>query len=84
MGVPAVAIVFDLPSGVVLARNAARPERVVDPLVVNDHLARVRALADRGSLEAEGFEAVHRLTDPPEIELLTIHRLSRKRSIPPR
>ena len=83
ISLPAVAIVFDLPSGVVLARNAARLERVVDPLVVSDHLTRVRALV-AGSLEAEGFEAVHRLTDPLEIELLTVQRLSRKRSIPPR
>ena len=40
-GVPAVAIVFAPPRDVVLARNAARPERVVDPAIVERHLERL-------------------------------------------
>ena len=86
-GLPAVAIVFDLPSVLVLERNAARSERVVDPLVVSDHLARLRLLLDRGTIEAEGFEAVHRLTDPGELDMLEVERvlgISAARSNPPR
>jgi predicted kinase len=82
--VPAVAIVFDLPAALVLARNAARAERVVDPVVVVDHLARLRTLVDRGTLTAEGFEAVHRLVDPNKIDGLAIERVSRPRSNPRR
>jgi protein phosphatase len=81
---PAVAIVFDLPSAVVLARNAARTERVVDPAIVAEHLARLRILVDRGGLDGEGFEAVHRLVDPIELDDLAIERVRRERSNPKR
>jgi predicted kinase len=42
-GAPVVAIVFALPPDVVLARNAARPGRVVDPAIVERHLERLAA-----------------------------------------
>jgi protein phosphatase len=83
-GVPAVAIVFDLPPTLVLARNAARAERVVDPGIVTEHLARLRVALDRGALGGEGFEAVHLLVDPLDVDRLTIDRVSRARSNPPR
>ena len=83
-GTPAVAIVFDLPSAVVLARNAARTERVVDPAIVAEHLARLRILVDRGGLEGEGFASVHRLVDPIELDELAIERVRRERSNPQR
>jgi protein phosphatase len=55
-GVPAIAIVFALPRDVVLARNAARPGRVVNPAVVERHLERLEtALPD---LPDEGFTDV--------------------------
>jgi len=56
-GVPAIAIVFALPRDVVLARNAARPERVVDPAVVERHLDRLEAALP---VLGEGFaDALH-------------------------
>jgi protein phosphatase len=81
---PVVAIVFDLPADLVLARNAARTERVVDPAIVAEHLARLRILLDRGGLDGEGFAAVHRLDDPVDVDRLTIERVSRERSTRPR
>jgi predicted kinase len=83
-GVSTVAIVFDLPPTLVLARNAARAERVVDPGIVSEHLARLRAVLDRGALEGEGFEAVYRLVDPLDVDHVTVERVSRARSNPPR
>jgi protein phosphatase len=79
-GVTAVAIVFDLPAALVLARNAARSERVVDPAVVVDHLARLRRLVDQGTIDAEGFAAVHRLTDSDDVDGITVTRVSPSRS----
>jgi len=81
---PAVAIVFDLPAQLVLARNAARVERVVDPRIVADHLARLRLLVDSRTIEAEGFMAVHRFADPIDLECVAIERLSPERSNQPR
>jgi predicted kinase len=72
-GVPAVAIVLDLPPDVVLARNAGRA-RVVDPEVVREHLARIRELVDGGSLEREGFEAVYRIRSPRELDAVEVVR----------
>jgi predicted kinase len=83
-GIPALAIVFDLPAPLVLERNAGRAERVVDPAVVVEHLARLRNLVERGTIETEGFAAVHRLTDPGEVEGATIERISPARSTPAR
>jgi predicted kinase len=75
-GVPAVAIVFDLPAEVILARNAARAGRVVDEAVVRDHIARVRTLIDRAGtdLQAEGFGLVVVLRDPEEVDSVRVIR----------
>jgi protein phosphatase len=73
-GVPAAAIIFDLPPALVLARNAARAGRVVDPAVVALHLRLLRRTLDRGTIVAEGFEAVHVFRDPDEVESVTIVR----------
>lgn len=77
-GLPAVAIVLDLPAAVVLARNAARLERVVDELAVRRHLARLRFAVDGPGpdLEAEGFSWVAILRDPREIEAARIVRVT--------
>ncbi len=75
-GVPAVAIVLDLPTAVVLARNAARTGRKVDESVVRRHLGRMRttlAAAD-GGLRAEGFSAVVLLRDPRDLEAISLVR----------
>jgi protein phosphatase len=73
-GIPAAAIVFDLPPELVLARNAARVGRVVDSAIVDRHLRQLRALLDRGSIADEGFAGVYRLRDPAEVDAVTIVR----------
>lgn len=72
-GVPAVAILLDLPRDVVLSRNERR-ERVVDREVVRHHLARLRAAVDGGLLEREGFAVVYRIREPAELDALYIER----------
>jgi protein phosphatase len=74
VGVPVVAIVFDLPPELVLARNAARAGRIVDPAIVALHLRQLRALLDRGSIAGEGFDRVYRFRDPAEVDAVTIAR----------
>lgn len=75
-GVPATAIVLDLSSATVLARNATRRPRVVDEAVVRHHLARLRAALDGpdAALWREGFREVIVLGDPAEIDRVTIRR----------
>ena len=60
-----VAIVLDVPEGVCLERNAARPDRDLPPGVVS----RQRADLRRGlrGLAREGFRKVHRLTSVEEV-----------------
>jgi protein phosphatase len=75
-GVPATAIVLDLPAEIVLARNASRRPRVVDENVVRHHLARLRASLDGPAppLYREGFAQVVVLRDPAEVERVRIRR----------
>ena len=75
-GVPATAIVLDLPAEIVLARNAARRPRVVDEAVVRHHLARLRASLDGPAppLQREGFAQVVVLRDPAEVDAVRIRR----------
>jgi len=76
-GVPAVAIVLDLPAEVVLARNAGRIGRVVDEGVVRRHLARVRELLEKSELlDTEGFSRVVALHHPAEVNSVQIVRAS--------
>jgi predicted kinase len=74
-GIPAVAIVLDLPEDVVLARNAGRA-RVVDPSVVRRHLARLRAAIDgpEPAIRREGFVRVELLRDPVALDAVRIRR----------
>jgi len=69
-----VAFVLDLPSKVVLARNAARHDRVVPEDVVRRHLTDVRRLVDGSALEREAFTTVVTLRDPAAVESLEIRR----------
>ena len=71
---PAVAIVLDLPDDVVLARNAARSDRVVPEDVVRRHLGEVRRLVDAGELQREGFATVVTLRDPAAVDAIEITR----------
>ena len=73
-GIPAIAIVLDLPDAVVLARNAARGDRVVPEDVVRRHLGEVDRIVANGELGADGFGSIVRLTDPAEVERLEIRR----------
>lgn len=73
-GVPAVAIVLDLPPDVVVRRNDVRSGRIVDRDVVRNHLARLRAAVDRGLLEREGFQLVYRIREPAELDAVRIER----------
>ena len=73
-GVPAIAIVLDLPPALVHARNAARSERVVDAAVVERHLERLAAALDSNGIAAEGFAAVHVLRSAAEIDAVVVER----------
>jgi len=73
-GAPAVAIVLDLPGPVVLARNAARSDRVVPEGAVRRQLADVARSARTGVLEVEGFALVVRLTDPVDVDAVRVVR----------
>jgi predicted kinase len=75
-GLPSVAVVFDLPAELVLARNAARAIRVVDETVVRNHLARVRALLDGpgAGFESEGFSLVAVVRDPLALDSVQVVR----------
>jgi len=73
---PATAVVLDLPPSLVLARNAARPSRVVAEAVVQRHLDRLRVTIDGRAtpLEGEGFGQVVVLRDPAEVDAVTMVR----------
>lgn len=75
-GVPAVAIVFDLPPATILARNAGRPSRIVAEQIVRRHLDRLRESLDGPGprLRMEGFREVVVLRDPREVDELRIAR----------
>ena len=75
--VPASAVVLDLPATTVIARNAARPARVVDMAVVHRQLARLRASLDGPDpvLWREGFAQIVVLRDPLDVDAVTILRV---------
>jgi predicted kinase len=73
-GVPAVAVVLDLPGAVVLARNDTRGGRAVPDAIVHAHLAEVAATRHAGCLEGEGFSAVIRLEDPAAVDAVVVAR----------
>jgi len=69
VGVPATAIVLDLPSPLVHVRNEARC-RPVPAAAVSDQLAELRASIE--SLATEGFDRVERLTTSEEVDLVRV------------
>lgn len=75
-GVPAAAIVVDLPASVVEAQNGRRA-RVVESTVVDRHLARLRVVTDAGpdALAAEGFALVAIVRSVAELDALDIERV---------
>jgi protein phosphatase len=72
-GLPATAIVLDLPDGVLEARRAARSDRVIPP----EAMARQREQLRRGldALAHEGFAAVHVLRDAAAVAAATVQRV---------
>lgn len=82
--VPAVAIVLDLERALVLARNAARPGRVVPARAVEAQLRDLARALRSNALEGEGYAAIHHLRAPAALDGLVIRRAevrpSRQRS----
>jgi predicted kinase len=77
-GVPAVAIVLDLPAGVVRARNAARPGGAAVPeAAVLRQLAALDGSLAGGRLAAEGFAAVWRLGGAATVDEVRVERAAR-------
>jgi predicted kinase len=73
-GVPAVALVLDLPVDEVLARNAGRA-RVVPEDAVRSHVADLRRALAPGRLAAEGFARVVRLGSAEEMDAARVVRV---------
>jgi len=73
-GLPVVALVLDLDSAIVLARNAARP-RQVDEAVIRSQLERVRTTAGEGVLAGEGCATVWIGRTPEAIDGVLIRRI---------
>jgi protein phosphatase len=71
-GIPAVAIVLDLPTRLVLARNASRGPAAVPEDAVRRQLADLRRSLPVASLRAEGFALVVRLSDPAEVDAVRL------------
>lgn len=71
-GVPAIAIVLDLPAATVLARNAARAGRVVPEAAVRAQLAGLARSLRPGVIEGEGFAAIHLLRTPEDLDGLVL------------
>jgi protein phosphatase len=74
-GVPAVAIVFDLPLATCLELNAQRPERSVEERVVREQHERMAATV--AALAGEGFAAIHALGDAAAAVAATTVSISR-------
>jgi len=73
-GVPAIAIVLDLPASTVHARNRARGGRVVPADAVDAQLADLASALRPGGLEAEGFAAIYRFGDPASVDAVVFQR----------
>ncbi|WP_296614596.1 polynucleotide kinase-phosphatase [Sphingomonas sp.] len=68
----AVAIVFDVPEDIAVARNAARPDRQFGPGPVRRHIQSLKR--SFGGLNREGLRYVHRLRSVEEIDAVEIVR----------
>ena len=69
-----IAIVFDLPRELCLARNAARVDRSVDAAIVSEQAAALGRALQSGRLHAEGFDAVHVLVGSDAAETAQLVR----------
>jgi protein phosphatase len=74
-GIPAIAIVLDLPEADCLAGDLQRPGRHVQPDVIRDQWHALQgSLGAPGGLVEEGFASVHRLTSRTEADKILIRR----------
>lgn len=73
-GLPVTAIVLDLDPDRVRLHNTTR-SRVVDPDVVERHLAAVRSMVDGARLELEGVDQAVVLTSPEDAAAIAIERV---------
>ena len=73
-GIPAVAIILDLPESVVLSRNAARAGRTVAPDVVALQVAALHATLDDDRLSEEGFASLVFLRTAAEVDAIRLVR----------
>lgn len=72
-GIPTVAIAFDLPAKLYLARNSRRPDRVVeDDVVANQAERMAHAVAE---LPAEGYSRLYVLREPEPPGPITVERV---------
>jgi protein phosphatase len=71
-GVPAVAIVLDLPAATVIARNAGRGASAVPEAAVHRQLADLRRSLPAEALQAEGFTTVIRLVDRAGVDTVRV------------
>lgn len=67
-----VAIVFDLPEEIAIARNAARPERQFGPGPVRRHAQSLKR--SLGGMNREGIRYVHRLRSVEDVDAVEIER----------
>ena len=73
-GVPALAIVLDLPLAECLAGDRARTDRHVPEDVVERQWSALRTTLEGAPLTAEGFAAVHRLTSRAAVDSVVVRR----------
>ncbi|MBA2757610.1 MAG: AAA family ATPase [Chloroflexi bacterium] len=71
--VPTIAIVLDLPANIVRSRNAGR-DRVVDPDVVERHLATLRRTVDGDELHREDLAGIILLRSEDDVARARIER----------
>lgn len=71
--VPTIAIVLDLPANIVRSRNAGR-DRVVDPDVVERHLATLRRTLDGDELHREDLAGIILLRSEDDVARARIER----------
>jgi protein phosphatase len=74
-GVAAVAIVLDLPDGIVLTRNEARGGLAVPEAAVRRHLARLATSLRGPGLAVEGFAQVVVLREPADVDAVRVLRV---------
>lgn len=71
-GIPAIAIVLDLPPRLVLTRNATREGRIVPESVVRRQLDELAHSLRRNGLEDDGFAAVHLVRTAAQLDGLVV------------